>query len=56
MTNFDKLKEEIKNMTPEEFVGLYDNFCDRIPDEICDKYIHCCDDCVLHYLKSEVEE
>lgn len=54
MTNFDKLKEEIKDMTPEEFVALYDNLCDRIPQEICDKRIMC-GDCILEYLKSEVK-
>lgn len=52
MTNFDKLKEEIKDMTPEEFVTLYDNLCNRIPQEICDERIMC-GDCILEYLKSE---
>ena len=53
MTNFDKLKEEIKDMTPEEFIRVYYFICDKIPDEICDKHTNC-DDCTLEYLKSEV--
>ena len=54
MTNFDKLKEEIKDMTVEEFIEFKDNLCDRIPIEICDKYFRC-GGCVLEYLKSEVK-
>lgn len=53
MTNFDKLKEEIKDMTPEEFVGLYDNLCDRIPIERCNMNLSC-GSCILEWLKCEV--
>lgn len=57
MTNFDKLKEEIKDMTPEEFIRVYYFICDKIPDEMCNKHTNCddCDECVLEYLKSEVK-
>lgn len=53
MTNFDKLKEEIKDMTLEEFVNLNVSLCERIPDTICDKHSEC-STCLLEYLKSEV--
>lgn len=54
MTNFDKLKEEIKDMTPEEFVNVSVSLCERIPDTICDKHSEC-STCLLEYLKSEVK-
>lgn len=54
MTNFDKLKEEIKDMTPEEYIRIRYSMCERIPDEICDKHVDC-DECALDYLKSEVK-
>lgn len=55
MTNFDKLKEEIEDMTPEELVALFHDFCDKVPFETC-LTIPYCDNCLLQYLKSEVEE
>lgn len=52
MTNFDKLKEEIKDMTPEEFIRINYFICTKIPNEICGKHTKC-DECTLEYLKSE---
>lgn len=55
MTNFDKLKEEIKDMTPEEFSMHCDQYvCGKISFKRCDKYGNDCRKCKIEFLKSEV--
>lgn len=59
MTNLEKLKADIQDMTVEEFslkIGKY--ICDNIPKENwCDESysLFGCDKCKLKWLESEVE-
>ena len=65
MTNFEKIKEKIKNMSVDEMAEkLYESFvCDRCPlEEFCDKDdlssmpISSCSGIWKKWLESEVEE
>ena len=59
MTNFEKLKEEIANMTLEDMLyneSLYDVLCARIPCKICAKHNGCCGACIKDWFNSEVQD
>lgn len=58
MTNLDKFKEEIKDMTPEQCsIYFHEYLCmKKIPEEHCNKYrMKECKKCKIDWLKSEAE-
>ena len=54
MTNFDKIKEKIMYMSPDEFFRLLKmGCCSEISSDFCYKFTDC-NECVRQWLKSEV--
>lgn len=56
MTNFEKLKQEINEMSITDFAKNLDRYiCSKIPINHCDRYGLNCKQCKIDFLKSEVE-